>query len=543
MENDIYVFGHQNPDTDSICSAIAYAHLKSVLGYENVKPVRLGQIAKEAKFALDYFDVQEPMLLESIKPQVSDMKYYVAPPIYQVDSVKKAWDVMMTNSSPMTPILNPDNKLAGILSVSDISKKYIGLTDGSVLKDHNTPFVNIPAVLDGKIIRGEYPHPYVKGDVYTTSSIESHEKIQEDDIVITGNNKEQIELAIKSGAGCVIITDQDMDNCMVNNLPESLCAVVCTPYSFFKTIKMISQSISVKNLINKQELIYFETSDTIDEVKETMINSRHRHFPILDKEGVVQGVISKRHIIDIKKKQVILVDHNEQTQSAPGIEQAEILEIIDHHRIANINTGIPVFVRAEPVGCTSTIIAKMYEENNIMPPKSIAGIMLSAIISDTLLFKSPTCTAVDIKMAERLAKVAEVDMDKYGMDLLAAGTSLEGVTAQELLGIDRKQFALDKYNVSVAQINTGDFKSIAKMKEEILEEMNSLITNEKLDVIVFMVTDLIVGGSELIAVGPEKWIADNAFEMKKEELSIFIKDVYSRKKQIMPKLMSAVQNV
>ncbi|MGL5674902.1 MAG: putative manganese-dependent inorganic diphosphatase [Cellulosilyticaceae bacterium] len=542
MGKDIYVFGHKNPDTDSICSAIAYAHLKSVLGYDNVKAARLGKIGKEAKFALEYFQVKEPMLLESIKPQVSDMQYYVTPPIYQVDSVKKAWDVMTKSGRPMTPVLYPDHKLAGVVSVSDISKTYIGLTDGSVLREHKTPFVNIAAVLEGRIVSGDYPHPYVQGDVYTTASISENDKLNENDIILTGNNKELVEIALKSGAGCVIITDQDMEKLDVPKGTEEGCAIICTPYSFFKAIKMISQSISVKNLIGKQDLVYFDTSDTIDEVKETMLNSTHRHFPIINEEGLVKGIISKRHILDIKKKQVILVDHNEQTQSAPGIEQAEILEIIDHHRIANINTGVPVFLRAEPVGCTSTIVAKMYEENNIMPPREIAGVMLSAIISDTLLFKSPTCTPVDMRMAKRLAKIAEVDLEQYGMDLLAAGTSLEGVSAKELLGIDRKQFTLGKFNASVAQINTGDFKSIFKMKEEILAEMNELIEHESLDVILFMVTDIIVGGSELIAVGPEKWIADRAFDMQKDEESVFMKDVYSRKKQILPKLMSTVQN-
>lgn len=542
MGKDIFVFGHKNPDTDSICSAIAYAHLKTALGVKNVKAARLGKIGKEAQYAIDYFNVKPPMLLESIKPQVSDMQYYVTPPIYQVDSVKKAWDIMSKSGRPMTPVLYSDHKLAGVISVSDISKTYIGLTDGCVLKDQKTPFVNIPAVLEGKIVRGSYPHPYVQGEVYTTASICEKDHLREEDIIITGNNQSLIEIALNSGAGCIIITDQEMETLDIPVSDKEGAAIICTPYSFFKAIKMISQSISVKNLIGKQDLVYFETSDSIEEVKETMLNSTHRHFPIVDEEGEVKGIISKRHILDIKKKKVILVDHNEQTQSAPGIEQAEILEIIDHHRIANINTGIPVFLRAEPVGCTSTIVAKMYQENNIMPPREIAGVMLSAIISDTLLFKSPTCTPTDEKMARHLAKIAEVDLEQYGMDLLAAGTSLEGATPKEILNIDRKQFALGKYNASVAQINTGDFKSIYEMKEALISEMHELIAKESLDFIVLMVTDIIVGGSELIAIGPEKWIVDNAFEIPKDEDSIFIKDVYSRKKQILPKLMSAVQN-
>ena len=542
MGKETYVFGHRNPDTDSICSAIAYAHLKRALGDNDVKAVRLGKVSKETNYALNYFNVEAPTLIEHIKPQVSDMKYYAIPPIYVVDSVKKAWDVMTEHRRPMIPVLYPDHKLAGVVSISDIAKTYIGLTDGTVLKQHGTPFVNIPAVLDGKLICGEYPQPYVEGDVFTTASITEDDKLSDVDIVITGNNKTLIEMAIKSGAGCVIITDQDMDQLEFAEKPSNDCAIICTPYSFFKAIKMISQSISVKNLIGNQNLIYFQTEDTIDEVKEIMLNTTHRHFPIVDEEGKVKGIISKRHILDIQKKPVILVDHNERDQSAKGIEQAEIREIIDHHRIANIDTVGPVFLRAEPVGCTSTIVAKMYEEHNIMPPKEIAGLMLSAILSDTLIFKSPTCTPTDEKMARRLAKIAEVNLEEYGMDLIAAGTSLEGVAPSELLEMDRKPFTMGNYSTSVAQINTGDFKSIYKMRDEILGEMEALRERENLDLVVLMVTDVIVGGTELFAVGPEKWIVERAFNLPKGEDSIFLKDVFSRKKQIIPQLTAASQN-
>ena len=542
MSRYTYVFGHKNPDTDSICSAIAYAHLKRSLGYDNVIAARLGKVSKETSYALEYFGVKPPILIENIKPQVEDMNYYKVPPIYVVDSVKKAWDIMTEHGRQMIPVLYPDHKLAGVISISDIAKTYIGLTDGSVLKNKRTPFVNIAAVLEGRVIGGEYPHPYVQGDVYTTASLKEDEHLKSTDILITGNNPRLINEAIGTGAGCIIITDVDYETSPIELPTDTTCAIVVTAYSFFKTIKMVSQSISVRNLIGQQDVVYFEAWDTIDEVKEIMLNTTHRHFPILDKEGQVKGVISKRHILDIQKKKVILVDHNEQTQSAPGIEQAEIQEIIDHHRIANINTGIPVFLRAEPVGCTSTIVAKMYDENNIMPPRQIAGMMLSAILSDTLLFKSPTCTPVDIKMAKRLAQIAEVDLETYGMDLIAAGTSLEGVGARELLFIDRKLFTLGKYNASVSQINTGDFKTIFNMKDEILEEMTKLTQTENLGLAMLMITDLILGGTELIAIGSEKWLAEHAFGLRKEDESIFLPNVYSRKKQIVPKLMTAAQN-
>lgn len=542
MERNIYVFGHINPDTDSICSAIAYAHLKRSLGYKHVVAARLGKINKETSYALNYFDVKEPILIENIKPQVGDTNYYAVPPIYLTDSVKKVWDIMTTQHRQMLPVLFDDGKLAGIISMSDIAKTYIGLTDGSVLKNHTTPFANIVSVLEGQLASGSYPDTYIQGDVFTTDSIGKDTVLSPLDIVITGSKEELILSAINTGAGCVIITQQDTNCIPLDKFKHSSCAIVCTPYSFFKTIKMISQSISVKDLIRKNNVVYFETDDTLDEVKEIMLTSPYRTFPIIDEEGQVRGIISKRHLIDIKKKQIILVDHNEKTQSALGIEQAEILEIIDHHRIANIDTQIPVFLYSEPVGCTCTIIANMYDQHGITPPKAIAGIMLSAILSDTLLFKSPTCTDKDIQAAKKLSKLADVDILQYGRDLLIFGTSLEGMSAKEILHMDMKRFALGKYNISVSQVNTGDFKSLFDIKDALVKEMEYLATLNNLDVIMLMVTDIVLGGTELITYGRERWIAERAFDLNKEDISVFLSGVYSRKKQIIPKLMLTIQN-
>ncbi len=542
LERYIYVFGHINPDTDSICSAIAYAHLKKSLGYSHVIAARLGKINKETAYALNYFGVKEPILIDNIKPQVGDTNYYAVPPIYLTDSVKKVWDVMTTQHKQMLPVLFNDGKLAGIISMSDIAKTYIGLTDSSVLRKHTTPFANILSVLEGQLVSGSYPETYIQGDVFTTDSIMNDTVLSPLDIVITGSKEELVLSAINTGAGCVIITQQDMDAIPLSKLQNCSCAVICTPHSFFTTIKMISQCISVKELIRNNNVVYFGTDDTLDEIKEIMLKSPYRSFPVVDEEGQVRGIISKRHLIDIKKKKVILVDHNEKTQSAVGIEQAEILEIIDHHRIANIDTQIPVFLYSEPVGCTCTIIANMFEQHHITPSKAIAGIMLSAILSDTLLFKSPTCTDKDIQTAKKLAKLAEVDILQYGRDLLIFGTSLEDLSAKEILHIDMKRFVLAKYNISVSQINTGDFKSLFDIKDALFSEMQHLATQNSLDIIILMVTDIVLGGTELIVYGRERWIAEHAFNISKNDISIFLPGVYSRKQQIIPKLMMAIQS-
>ncbi|OON90328.1 MAG: hypothetical protein ATN32_04210 [Candidatus Epulonipiscium fishelsonii] len=302
MEKYIYVFGHQNPDTDSICSSIAYAHLKKSLGEKNVIPVRLGKINKETQYALDYFGVEPPMEIKHIKPQVLDMNYYPVHSIYTVDSVKKAWDAMAKSKKPMIPILYPNHRLAGVVTISDIAKAYIALTDNTVLKDNNTPFVNISAVLEGRVIQGDYMDPYVKGDIYTTATIDKDTKLKKEDIVLTGNSSTLIKIAVDTGAGCVIITGVDMDTPNVEIPKNTKCAIMFTGCPFFKAVKTISQSIPVEKLITNKDVVKFELDEVIEDVRQVMLNSPHRHFPILNKKGQVEGMISKRHILDLKKK-------------------------------------------------------------------------------------------------------------------------------------------------------------------------------------------------------------------------------------------------
>lgn len=534
----IYVFGHKKPDTDSICACITYTHLKWALGFTNVEAVCLGEPNKETQFALNYFNMEPPRLIQNIKPQISDLNYYPIPNVYADDSVKKAWDAMVETSRQMLPILHTNHKLAGVITISDIAKTSFGLTDGDILKKHKTPFVNVISVLNAKVLKGRYPYAYVKGDIFTTACIADNSTLTDGDIVLTGSEPRRIDRAINSGAGCVIVTDMDARK-LNYEIPESYKgAVLCTKLSFFKTIRLITQSISLNELIQHEDITFFQDDEYIDDVRPIMLGTTYRHFPIVDKEGRVLGLISKRHLLNMDKKQVILVDHNERSQSADGIEQAEILEIIDHHRVANLDTGNPVFLRAEPVGCTNTIIGKMFEENNIMPPKEIAGLMLSAILSDTLIFKSPTCTSEDIRMAKSLAEIAEVDLYAYGSELLAAGTSIEGITPNELLNIDRKVFNVGKYAITVAQINTADFKSLYSIKDDLLKEMQHIEKEENLDLFLFMATDIVIGGTELFISGKEKSAAMKLFGVEPGEDSIFLADIFSRKKQIVPKLMS-----
>lgn len=543
MNKKTYVFGHQNPDTDSICSAIAYAYYKRCLGDTNVVAARLGALNRESNFALNKFNIKPPIIVHHIKPQVLDMNYYKVRPVYTGDSVKKAWTVMGESGKGIVPVLHQDHSLAGVVTLTDIAKSYLELTENTVLRETRTPFVNILSVLNGKIIYGEYPEPYVQGDIYTIAEIQDDSKLNNTDIILTGNNPRLIEEAVNTGAGCVIVTGVDIEHINVLIPKNATCAVVCVPDCFSTVIKMINQSTPIKNIMGKNELIFFETEDTIDEVKEIMLKSSFRHFPILNKDAEVAGLISKRHILDIQKKKVILVDHNENSQSALGIDQAEILEIIDHHRVANIDTQAPVFLRVEPVGCTCTIIAKMFNEANIMPPREIAGLMLSAILSDTLCFKSPTCTPEDIKVANRLAKIAEVDIMAYGEELISIGGALDKIPISEILEGDVKTFSLGEYKTLISQVNTTSLKSLEKIQHNLVQEMNAIQLKNQVDLVILIVTDILLGGSEIIAVGPQKKLAEKAFGIAPDKNSVYLEDVCSRKKQIIPQLTTAIQNI
>ncbi|WP_305767124.1 putative manganese-dependent inorganic diphosphatase [Candidatus Epulonipiscium viviparus] len=543
MNKKTYVFGHQNPDTDSICSAIAYAYYKRCLGDTNVVAARLGALNRESNFALNKFNIKPPIIVHHIKPQVLDMNYYKVRPVYTGDSVKKAWTVMGESGKGIVPVLHQDHSLAGVVTLTDIAKSYLELTENTVLRETRTPFVNILSVLNGKIIYGEYPEPYVQGDIYTIAEIQDDSKLNNTDIILTGNNPRLIEEAVNTGAGCVIVTGVDIEHINVLIPKNATCAIVCVPDCFSTVIKMINQSTPIKNIMGKNELIFFETEDTIDEVKEIMLKSSFRHFPILNKDAEVAGLISKRHILDIQKKKVILVDHNENSQSALGIDQAEILEIIDHHRVANIDTQAPVFLRVEPVGCTCTIIAKMFNEANIMPPREIAGLMLSAILSDTLCFKSPTCTPEDIKVANRLAKIAEVDIMAYGEELISIGGALDKIPISEILEGDVKTFSLGEYKTLISQVNTTSLKSLEKIQHNLVQEMNAIQLKNQVDLVILIVTDILLGGSEIIAVGPQKKLAEKAFGIAPDKNSVYLEDVCSRKKQIIPQLTTAIQNI
>lgn len=540
-KSPIYVFGHQNPDTDSICSAISYGYYKNQVDERDHIPVRLGNINKETRYALDYFKAEDPLLLHSLKPQVSDLKMPDIQCLKEEDTLKRALGLIITQKGHILPIVDQDDKFMGIVSISDIAPAYMGLAGKSLLKVTRTPYKNIKEVLDGDVLRGIVDNKEIKGNIYTSSELLHKVDVQPEDVIIYTHGDGFGEQIFKTKAGLVIVAES-LDCKEEVQIPDDFEGIVlAVQYTVFEIIKLVSQAIPVRTLINTHMLEYFQMDDYLDEVKDNMLSSSHRRFPVVDSDGFVRGMITRSNLLNINRKKVILVDHNEKGQSAKGIEEATIREVIDHHRIADIHTMSPLYFRAEPLGCTSTIISKIYEENEIEIPKLYAGLMLSAIISDTLLFHSPTCTKEDITQAKKLAKIAGVNIKTYGMAMITAGTTIEGESPESLIFRDMKKFTFGKYKAAIAQINTTDFDGFNSIKESLVEEMEALAERDKLDLVLLMVTNIIVEGTELVAVGTDRWIAENAFNFEKGQDSRFLPKVYSRKKQVVPVIMNAAR--
>ncbi|MCT4688538.1 putative manganese-dependent inorganic diphosphatase [Vallitalea sp.] len=537
--NKIYIFGHKNPDTDSICSTIAYENLKKQLGYDNYIAARLGAINKETTFALNYFNVDKPMLLKGLNPQVSDLNLPTTVVAHETDTVKQTLEKIISKIGRSIPVVDENERLIGIVSISDIVPPYLEMTSKTVLKDLNTPFKNLMIELKAEILMGKYQHNNIMGNVYLASDLTGDIELTQDDIVIADRKTDIIKEYETNG--CCMILGNYNENDVINGGDSYEGVILTTKYSVYEIVKLIGYSVPIKTMVKKEALEYFVTYETIDDVKNNMLTSRHRRFPVVDEFGFIKGMISRSNLIDINRKKVILMDHNEKSQSIEGIEETEIVEVVDHHRVANVQTMAPLYFRIEPLGCTCTIVAKMYEENNITITKEMAGIMLSAIISDTLLFKSPTSTKEDRRIGRLLSKIAGVDLHKYGMKLITAGSSLREETPENIINNDMKKFMFGKYKVMISQINTGDFAGFYTIFNDITSEMNKICDVDNIDLVVLMITDIVVGGTEILAIGKERWIAENAFNMDKEDISIFLPNVFSRKKQIVPMLMNAAK--
>ncbi len=546
MKETVYITGHKNPDSDSICSALAYAEYKNAGGEINAIPVRLGEINRETKFILEYFDIEPPILIETVKQSVEDLNYDKIAPISSDISLRMALNLMTKNNVHSIPITDENEKLIGIVTLSDIIQSYIDVWDNTILGKSNTSIDNIIDTLSAKPINIPKEIRPLKGKVLVLAmepeSIKDY--IEEFDIVICGDRKDVQELAIKNNVSLMIVTgDIDVHPETLELAKKNKVTLISTPHETFTTSRLITQSIPISFVMTRDNIILFSTDDIVDDVRAMMSQTRFRSYPVTDDNNKVIGLISRYHLISSTKKKVILVDHNERSQSVDGLEECEILEIIDHHRVADVFSGSPIYFRNEPVGSTATIIASIIFENGRRPSKKMAGILAAAIISDTILFKSPTSTNVDKMILDRLARMADLDIDKFALEMFKAGTSLVGKTPEELLKQDLKSFTINKETIAIAQVYTMDPGSLSFMKDDLLELMEETSKIHNYSIFMLMLTDIFNECSEIIVVGHNKTLIAKAFDKTLINSSFLATGILSRKKQVVPPITNMLENM
>lgn len=542
MQNTIYISGHKNPDTDSICAAIAYSEYKRKKGDHSI-PVRLGEINRETQFILKYFDVGVPAFKADIKTQVSDLDFDKISPVSPDISIKTAWSIMQKNNVKVLPVCDEEEKLLGIVTLSDITRNYLDTMENSILAVSHTTLSTIIETLNARLLIGNSDEFKTSGKVaiaaMTCDCMEPF--IEAGDIIISGNRKDSQCKSIELGASVLIVTcGAEVDQEVIELAEKNRCIIIITEYDTFNTARLINQSIPVGFIMSKDNLIYFGLNDYVEDIQTKMLQNRYRSYPVVDGEHRIMGFVSRYHLISQRRKQVILLDHNEKSQTIDGIEQAEILEIIDHHRIGDIQTMNPVYFKNEPVGSTATIIANMYFEDGISPSKKIAGIMCAAILSDTINLKSPTCTWKDIDAVRRLSKIAGIDTNEFAVMMFKEGSALEGRTPKDILYNDFKEYYFGEHKIGIGQINSTDRETIEKYRSDLIQLMEEVSEVKEYSLIILLVTDIIKEGSELIYAGKNKWIISKAFKVESDGEATYIKGLVSRKKQVVPVIAAAL---
>ena len=550
MENvktkKVYVVGHKNPDTDSICSAIAYASLKKQIAGDEYRfvPMRAGMLNEETQYILERFGVEAPKLLGNVHLRVQDVDVNRMKGIGSNMSIKEAW-ALMKEQNVYTVAVTKEDKLEGVISTQNIAMSYMDVYDSHILAKARTQYQNIVDVLDGEVVTGN-PHAYfIKGKVAVAASspdlMETY--IEKDDLVILGNRYESQLCAIEMDASCLVVCQGAQVSKTITKLAaERDIVVITTPHDTFTVSRLINQSIPVKYFMDRDGLTIFNTTDYIENIKDIMAKKRTRDFPVLDKEGKFYGFISSRRLMDADKRRVILVDHNEKTQAVDGIDEADILEIIDHHRLGSLETVGPVYFRNQPVGCTATIVYDMYKENGIVPNKTIASLLCSAIISDTLLFRSPTCTWLDRAAAEELAQIAEIDTRELADNMFQAGSNLRGKSAEEICFQDFKHFTVGDVKFGVGQINSMNTDELHEIKERLLPYLEKAANTHRLDMVYFMLTNIVEESTELLCYGKRaKEQVVEAFDLPPDTEDIHLEGVVSRKKQLIPTFVIHLQ--
>ena len=529
----VYITGHKNPDTDSIVAAMAYAALRNALGDREYQAARLGHISDETQIVLNRFGFQPPKRITDLYTQVKDLDYDKPALLSQAVPLGRAWEILLSypHNSAM-PVTREDGTLYGMLAREDVAKYNMEIAEAGVLEP--VPLFNLLSVLEGQVLNdaGENTD-LVAGQVVIAlpQQLESLLFQSKETVVICGDQPEMIRRALEMNVNCLVLCQAELSD-ELRHLPTSTC-VISTPLDAYRAARRIFQSTPIGGICGTESIVSFHLEDRVDEVRETVLKHRHPCYPILDENEKVVGVLTRYHLLRPKRKQVVLVDHNEASQSVAGLDEAEILEIIDHHRLADIQTNNPIYVRNEPVGSTNTIIAGMYQERGIMPSAQMAGMMAAAILSDTVMFKSPTCTQRDINTAQRMARIANVSLDELGRQIFSA--SMENRTAEDLLFADYKEFHIAGHDLAVAQITCVDSPVLLERKEEFLELMRKCVREKGFTMMILMLTDVLKEGTQIIYLGQDDTI-HQAFDVQPKDNTAFLPRIMSRKKQIIPML-------
>ena len=527
----IYVTGHRNPDTDSIVAAMAYAALRNALGDREYEAACLGHVSDETQIVLDRFGFQPPKRLTNMFTQVRDLEFDTPPVFSAAVTMARAWK-MLSKHSTAIPVANDDGTLFGMLSREDVANYNMSLVNAGRLNE--VPLFNLLNVLEGKVINEAGESTDVVSGEVSIALPQSRENLMfnsQDSVVICGDQPDVIRRALEMNVNCLILCQAELPE-ELRSIATNTC-IITTPNDAYRTVRLIFQSTPIGRICRTEDIVCFHLEDRVDDVRELMLKHRASSYPILDEDDHVVGILTRYHLLRPRRKRVVLVDHNEAAQSVPGLEEAEILEIIDHHRLADIQTNSPIYVRNEPVGSTNTIIASMFQDRGLMPSTKMAGMMAAAILSDTVMFKSPTCTDRDRRTAERMARIANVSLEELGRDIFSA--SMDSRTTKDLLFSDYKEFHIAGHDLAVAQITCVDSPKMLERKDEFLALMQENNKKKDLSMMILMLTDVLLEGTQIIYLGDEDTIRQ-AFNVSPKENTVFLPHVMSRKKQVIPML-------
>ena len=528
------VFGHQNPDTDSIVAAIAYASLYNMLGENDYIPARLGHLNDESRFLLERFGFPSPLMISTVRTQVRDIDFDRPPRLDVNVPVSHAWSLMVENPNfSAIPVVSEDGFLFGMVTAGGIAESDMRAIQTPVLQ--NAPLFNVLSALEGHVLnREDYTFDSVSGEVVIAlpTAVGVLQGVKPGAVVLCGQQEDVVEQALAQKAGCIILCESNLAE-KYRDVDSETC-LIATPLDVWRAARLLYQATPVSRVARTENLVTFHLDDYLDDVREAVLQSRYRSYPVLDENDRVVGTLSRYHLIQPRRKRVVLVDHNEVGQSVRGLDQAELIAIVDHHRLADVQTGYPVFMRNEPVGSTNTIIATMFQEHGLMPGEKLAGLMAAAIISDTVMFKSPTTTPRDRRMAERLARIAGLDLDALGQEVFSASSTSK--SAEALLSADFKEFHLADHRLGISQITVMDVSPLLARQEELLSEMERIQKEHGYDMVLLMITDVLREGTELLYLGDWEVIRQ-AFNLTGVlDNPVFLPGLVSRKKQMVPAL-------